>query len=115
MGQYFFNSPNDYDEKAIRKKWKPDSAQLFNELLSVFQAIIPFKSATIEMEVKDFMEDKQVGFGQVLPGLRLSLTGTMQGPSVFEIAELLGKEETINRINLGIQKFEEVISSSTNN
>jgi glutamyl-tRNA synthetase len=51
------------------------------------------------------LEDKGIGIGSVMPNLRLLLTGVGMGPSVFEIASLLGKEETISRIQTGLEKL----------
>ena len=53
-------------------------------------------------KVKGWITDNNIGFGKVMMPLRLSLVGEMKGPDVFEIASLLGKKETISRIQKAI-------------
>jgi glutamyl-tRNA synthetase len=67
--------------------------------------IASFKSEEIENAFKQFLEQKGMGIGAVLPLFRLLVTGKGMGPSMFSIAELLGKEECINRMNTGIEKL----------
>ena len=59
----------------------------------------------LESMFKDYLESSQLGFGKVMPGLRISITGKMQGPSMFSIMELLGLNEVIYRINKAIEKL----------
>lgn len=110
QGKYFFQFPVAYEEQMVKKRWKENSPEIFKELITLFENTDPFKSATIETAVKTFIEDRRLGFGDILPGLRLALSGIMQGPAVFDIAELLGKEETVKRIRIAIKKFNEVVS-----
>lgn len=102
---YFFEAPTEYDEKTRRKKWKSETSRIM-EQLSTFLAIAnPFTAENIEAQFKAFLEEKSLGFGAVLPNFRLLVTGTGMGPSMFEIAALLGKEETLERIKTGIEKM----------
>ena len=61
-----------------------------------------FDGKTISREVRGWLSEKEMGFGKVMMPLRLSLVGAMQGPDVFEIAAVLGKKETILRIQSAI-------------
>ena len=56
------------------------------------------------------MEEQELGFGEVLPILRLAVSGTTMGPSVFDIMALLGHEETNNRMALSYKYFDELIA-----
>ena len=105
-GIFFFDLPEEYDEKTIKKKWKEDAAEIMNEWKKKLLNITDFSSENIEVEFKQFLETKGLGIGQVLPLYRLLLTGKGMGPSMFEITELLGKEESINRIEIGIEKID---------
>ena len=97
-GKYYFESPEYYDEKTIRKKWNKDTPLLLSELQHRLSNILDFSSENIEIEFKKYLEEKKLGMGKLLPAFRLSLTGLGMGPSLFDIASLLGKEETIKRI-----------------
>jgi glutamyl-tRNA synthetase len=103
LGAYFFESPQEYNEKATKKAWKEDTASILQELRNVLQRIDDFTPVNIENTVKDWINEKGYGFGKVLQPFRLALVGSMQGPHVFDIAALIGKNETINRIEM-IQK-----------
>lgn len=105
---YFFSVPEDYDEKTVRKKWKDQTAEIMGELVEVLNAISDFKAATIETDFKAFLEKKELGLGQVLPNFRLLVTGMGAGPSMFDICEILGKEEVVNRIKTGIEKVSQI-------
>lgn len=102
-GAYFFAAPIEFDEKTARKKWKEDSAALMTEWLSEFTKIEDYTAETIETTFKAFLEQKEKGIGAVLPLFRLLVTGMGMGPSMFSIAELLGKEETTSRMVAGIK------------
>ena len=106
---YMFKDVNSYDEKMVRKKWKPESEAMLTKLVENLNSLASFDANTVENEIKSFMEAENLGFGQILPLLRLSLSGTVKGPSVFEIMELLGKSIVIDRINASINSFNELL------
>lgn len=102
IAYYFFEDVKEYDEKNLRKKWQTDNNDAFVQLQASLSALSPFTSDNIESTVKTFMEVHSLGFGQVLPILRIGITGTMQGPPIFAVMELLGKEKCIARLASGI-------------
>jgi glutamyl-tRNA synthetase len=104
-GCYLFEKPTSYDEQTVSKKWKEETPQLMTEWISVLSSITEFQHENIETAFKSFLEEKQVGIGAVLQNFRLLITGTAMGPSMFEIAEFLGKEECIERMNQGLTKI----------
>ncbi|WP_300564996.1 glutamate--tRNA ligase [Flavobacterium sp.] len=101
LSDYFFVAPTTYDEKAA-KNWKEDTPDLMKQLISVLENTTDFTSATIETEVKDWMTKNEIGMGKVMQPFRLSLVGKMMGPHLFDIVEMIGKEETIKRIHNAI-------------
>jgi glutamyl-tRNA synthetase len=101
-GAYFFTAPTEFDEKTTRKKWKDESAELMKEWTLEFAGIEEYTTENIEQTFKRFLEAKDMGIGAVLPLFRLLVTGKGMGPSMFSIAELLGKEETLARMEAGI-------------
>ncbi|MDY7394679.1 glutamate--tRNA ligase [Aureibaculum sp. 2210JD6-5] len=104
LGSFFFVAPTSYDEKA-KKQWKEDTPELMNELVAVLNPIDEFSSPNIETTVKEWITRKEVGFGKVMQPLRLSLVGAVQGPHLFDIMELIGKEETINRVEKAVKSL----------
>ena len=101
MSSFFFEAPTSYDEKAS-KNWKEDTGDLMKQLIAVLSAIEDFTSVNIETIVKDWMSQNEIGMGKVMQPFRLSLVGALKGPHLFDIVELIGKEETIKRLEKAI-------------
>ena len=102
-GGYYFAAPTTYDEKTIRKKWKEDTPRFLSELKTRLENISDFSSVNIEIEFKKYLDDNDLGMGRLLPAFRLALTGLGMGPSLFDVASLLGKNETIKRMELALK------------
>ena len=101
LADYFFVAPTAYDEKAA-KNWKEDTPHLMQQLISVLENIGDFTAVNIETIVKDWMTKNEIGMGKVMQPFRLSLVGALKGPHLFDIVELIGKEETIKRLEKAI-------------
>lgn len=102
LSSFFFEAPTEYDTKASKKNWKEDTPVLMAELISVLKSIEDFNSQNIETIVKEWITTKDIGFGKIMQPFRLSLVGAMKGPHLFDIAEMIGKPATIDRINNAI-------------
>lgn len=104
-GKYFFERPTEFDEQTISKKWKDNTSGLMTILIEDFQNVNNWTAEEIENSFKSFLEKNNLGMGAVLPNFRVLVTGLGMGPSMFAISELLGKEETLNRMKLGLEKI----------
>ena len=102
LSSFFFETPQKYNEKASKKNWKIGTTELMNELIEIISNIQGFSSENIEKIIKEWITTKEVGFGKVMQPLRLSLVGALQGPHLFDIIEIIGKEETIKRLKNAI-------------
>ncbi|MGQ8337108.1 glutamate--tRNA ligase [Sunxiuqinia sp. A32] len=102
QGQYFFEAPESYDEKTVKKKWKEGTSEKLNAILEVFKAVDDWKAELVKESFSNFMNEKEWGFGVVMVPIRLALVGSSQGVDLFDICELVGKEETISRIEKAI-------------
>lgn len=99
---FFFEKPTEYDAKTIKKKWKEDTPELLNELIQRLETIDDFNAENIGTTFKQFLEDKGIGFGKIMPNFRVAVTGKGAGPSMNDISAILGKEEVIARIKTAI-------------
>jgi glutamyl-tRNA synthetase len=106
LAAYFFETPKEYDEKAVKKSWKAGTKELMQELIPVISEIEDFSSENTEKEIKKWLSGKEIGFGKLMQPLRLCLVGKLAGPHLFDIIYLVGKEETIKRIHNAIEKIE---------
>ena len=101
LSNYFFEAPAFYDEKAA-KNWKEETPELMKQLTSVIESISDFTSLNIETVVKDWMTATEIGMGKIMQPFRLSLVGALKGPHLFDIVELIGKNETVKRLEKAI-------------
>lgn len=95
---YFFKAPKTYDEKAKQKAVNEGTKELMLELVTVIQQVSDFTAENLQTDIKAWITDKNIGFGKVMMPLRLALVGALQGPDVFEIMFMIGKVETVERI-----------------
>lgn len=101
LSDYFFEAPKSYDEKAA-KNWKSETPALMSSLFAILANIEDFTSVNIESIVKEWLTVNEIGMGKVMQPFRLSVVGALKGPHLFDIVELIGKEETIGRIKRAI-------------
>ncbi|WP_428743490.1 glutamate--tRNA ligase [Tenacibaculum sp.] len=102
LSNFFFENPSEYDEKAAKKQWKPETSALMQELIEVISIIEDFSIDNAQTEIKGWITSKEIGFGKVMQPLRLSLVGKLAGPDLFDIMTMIGKETTITRIQNAI-------------
>jgi glutamyl-tRNA synthetase len=100
---FFFVAPTAYDEKTVRKRWKEYSAQQMTELMNVMDAIEDFSLENQEKTVMDWIAAKEYNTGDVMNAFRLTLVGEGKGPHMFNITSILGKEETLARMQRAIK------------
>lgn len=100
---FFFQAPETYDEKFLKKSYKEDSTQLLQKLIEILKNQQNFSSEEIENSVKTWIESAEIGFGRVMSPFRLALVGAGKGPHVFDIVEIIGKDESIRRISALIE------------
>jgi len=105
LSSFFFEAPKVFDEKASNKNWKEDTPEIMLELIAVISTIENFSSVNTETKIKEWITTKEIGFGKVMQPLRLSLVGALKGPHLFDIIEMIGKEETIKRIENAIKNL----------
>jgi glutamyl-tRNA synthetase len=98
QGYYFFTDALVFDEAEINKKWIPDVAAVLLNISSSLQSLETFNHETAAATAKEIISASGIKMGVIMPLLRASLTGTTQGPDVFAIAEVLGKDKTVIRM-----------------
>jgi glutamyl-tRNA synthetase len=105
QANFFFLTPETYNEKASAKAFKPETPEILSSVIEILNANENFSAANISEKVKAWVSSQELGFGKVMMPLRLALVGEMKGPDVFDIASVLGKEESILRIENAIEKM----------
>ena len=98
LSHFFFTAPTSYDEKASKKAFKEGTKELMSKLVEIINNIEDFSVETLQTDIKGWITSNEIGFGKVMMPLRLALVGALQGPDVFDIMFMIGKAETVNRI-----------------
>ena len=103
QSSFFFMAPFSYDEKVVKKRWKEDSPCQMKELADVLRNIDDFSAHNQEQIVKAWIESKEYHLGNIMNAFRLAIVGESKGPHMFDITAVIGKEETISRLEKAIQ------------
>lgn len=103
---FLFNAPSEYDTKVVEKFWKGENPKYVAEITeSVLAPIAEFSAANIEAAIHGWIEANGCAMGQIMNSLRLCIIGTSKGPSLYDICEILGKDETLNRLRTAQQRL----------
>ncbi len=100
---FFFEAPAEYDAKMVKKRWKEDTPEHLKKLSCVLKEIEPFTAENTEQKVKEWLETSGLSMGQVMTAFRLAVVGAGKGPHMFDIIALIGKEETVKRIETAVE------------
>lgn len=104
QGGFFFVAPTEYDEKTAKKRWKEDSATQLGELSSLLETLdVSFVATEVEPIVKNRIEQGGYHLGNLMNATRLALVGESKGPHIFDIMEVLGRDETVRRIRRAVE------------
>lgn len=102
---FFFMAPEEYDEKTVKKRWKAESSLQMREIIDLLNAQSAFESEALGESLNSFIQTKEYSMGGVMNALRLALVGAPKGPHINEILYLLGREESIRRIERAIAQL----------
>ncbi|MBC5774525.1 glutamate--tRNA ligase [Pontibacter sp. KCTC 32443] len=102
---YFFVAPEEYSEKVASKKWNAQSVAVFEDFKNELPSLADFNADTVKELLTTILERHGMKIGQVMQALRLAVTGAEAGPDLMQIIEIIGREETINRIETAIAKL----------
>ncbi len=106
--KFFFVAPTEYAPKDIKKRWKEDTPATMRRLIEVIKGLDDMTSAHAEEVVLGWIKDNELHMGNVMNAFRLTVVGECKGPHMFDIAELMGKDEIIARIERGIENIKPI-------
>lgn len=105
QGSFFFVAPEGYAEKDVKKRWNAETPAIMEELIGVLEDIDDMSSANAERIVLDWISSKGYHLGNVMNAFRLAVVGACRGPHMFDITELMPKEEVVRRVRRAIEKI----------
>ena len=103
QSSFFFITPDKIDTASILPKWNEQKQQFFSELIRTYHSTTLWNAHETENALKEIAAAHQLKPGELMLPLRIMLVGGKFGPGVFDITEIIGKEETILRITNGLK------------
>ena len=100
---YFFEDLTLYDQATIKKVWKKDTSSLVVSYMKIIVKTEEWNSYNLEERTKSYMKQYDIGFGKLMKPIRFILCGVLNGPPLFEIMELLGKDVFIKKVENGLE------------
>ena len=102
---FFFAAPTEYAEKSMKKWWKAEAPQYVGELCDFLEAQDDWNGETLEPKVMEWIAGKGYKTGAVMNAFRCTLVGEARGPQIFAITDLLGKEESLRRARVALERL----------
>ena len=102
FASYFFKSPETFDEKSKAKNWTSEAKERLTDLLAQFKSSADWSHESIEAIVRSYAESKSISAGKLIHPLRLAVSGVGMGPGLFEMLEVIGKDEVLKRIEYAL-------------
>ena len=102
---FFFVAPTEYDEKSLKKRWKEDSPKHMTEMLALLEAHEDWSAEGLDNLIMPWIAEKEYGVGIVMNAFRICLVGAARGPHIWNITDVLGKEETLKRVRTALEKL----------
>jgi len=102
LGSFFFIAPVKYDEAMITKRWNEKTRNFFNVVKEEFKRADSFTIADLEIKFKELATQMEIKPGEVMPLFRVLLIGSANGPALFDMIVILGKEEVTKRLEKAV-------------
>ena len=102
---FFFVAPTEYDEKSLKKRWKEDSPKHMTEMLALLEAHEDWSAEGLDNLIMPWIAEKEYGVGIVMNAFRICLVGAARGPHIWNITDVLGKDETLRRVRTALEKL----------
>ncbi len=101
----FFEAPNEYDSKAIKKVWKENTATLLQTVADRLVNQDHLKTDAFKSLLQSIAEGAGTGIGALMGPLRLVLVGSLTGPDLLQLTHTLGARVVIDRINIALMEI----------
>ena len=102
---FFFVAPTEYDEKSLKKRWKEDSPKHMTEMFALLETHEDWSAEGLDNLIMPWIAEKEYGVGIVMNAFRICLVGAARGPHIWNITDVLGKEETLARVRTALEKL----------
>jgi glutamyl-tRNA synthetase len=104
-GEFFFKSPQSYDEQVVNSKWNDDAVKVLSDYKEALISTATVDAEAAKAKLNEALEKNNIKIGKVMQAVRLAITGVGAGPDLMSIIEIIGKDETIQRIENALQRL----------
>lgn len=110
-GIYFFEKPKQFDSAILQKKWTEEVEAVIRKYRDELASSESYVSADLEMLLNTTCADQNIKTGMVMQPLRIAVSGAAGGPPIFELLALIGKQETLERLNFALENFSKLAAA----
>jgi glutamyl-tRNA synthetase len=105
FASYFFKAPTEFEEKSKAKNWTAEAKERMAEILPMLTSLPQWDHVSIEGVVRNYAETKSISAGKLIHPLRLAVSGVGMGPGLFEMLEVIGKDEVCKRLEFALENL----------
>ena len=110
--RFFFNAPQEYVFKDVKKYWKPGTTELMQEFYTLLENLPVLDKEHCDEVINGWIAEKELGYGKIMNPFRVALIGAAKGPHMLDVTEIIGKEETLSRLKKAIEVFPAMLAGS---
>ena len=108
QSEYFFNDPEEYNRETAKTIWKDEAGIILESLRDKLNELSGWESAAIEAEFKNIMNDNDLALGKIMKPVRFAICGTVNGPSLYAVMALLGRDSCMYRLDHAVKSLENI-------
>lgn len=106
LSHFFFEAPARYDDTALQKQWKAETPAIMAQIAALVGSTDNYSAERLETTIKEYISANSLSFGKVMGPLRLVIVGDLKGPHLFHILEMIGQQETLERLEMALQRLD---------
>ncbi|MHB2017962.1 MAG: glutamate--tRNA ligase [Candidatus Xenobia bacterium] len=108
---YFYADPESYDADAVKKRWKDDAPGLIEACLPAYEGLSQWTAIFLEEATRKLAGQRNVSAGKLIHPLRLAVSGMSNGPGLFELLEVLGRDTVLRRLRRALERLGQPLTS----
>ncbi len=109
--QFLYDPNLEYDKKTIKKKWHQPFSTHYRNVVKELKTMDTFDAVSIKEHIRQYINEAGIKFGDLMPLLRIGLTGATKGPDLFMTMQILGSDKATDRLSKAMVSFDKVMDN----